>query len=230
MRDIMIVQFEVCSYGLVAFCLYSAAHRVAYLSPRFSRGMGWAAITTLLVVGGFGYAELRPGRTIEVLGVAIVAWIASSLAALAFIVVLPPFASMNDGWKRTVEQRKQQAEIRGREERAERMAQEHQAKEEQRHREKTEKAEQDRLKAESDAAFERARAARLAQQAQAATEEAERNRPTTEQLLAAKEAELAEALATIDAMTCSPSDKETLRVKRRRKFERETRGLFGEEE
>jgi hypothetical protein len=119
MHDV-IIRFDFCSYLAVAVSLHVAVRKVANHFPRYSGGMWWAGIATLLLVGGFGYAKVRPAEPETVFGLAIVSWICFSLAALATIVFVPPFASLYEGWKNMAVDRKWEAEQqRQREEKAE---------------------------------------------------------------------------------------------------------------
>jgi hypothetical protein len=140
MRDV-VGRFDFCSYLIVAIALQVVVNRVAYHFPRFARGMWWTAIATLLVVGGLGYAEVQPAEPMPAFGVAIVAWICASAAALASIVLVPPFASLFQGWKDIAAERERRAEQQRREheEERQRAALEEQAK----------AAEQDRRRAEA---------------------------------------------------------------------------------
>jgi hypothetical protein len=137
-------RFDPCSYLVVAIALQVVVNRVASHFPRFARGMWWTAIATLLVAGGVGYAEVRPAGPIPAFGVAIVAWICASAAALASIVLVPPFASLYRGWQDAAAERERLSEQRRREEAdAQQRAAAQEAAEQARRR-----AEADRLEAE----------------------------------------------------------------------------------
>jgi hypothetical protein len=126
MRDV-VARFDFCSYLVVAVALFAAARQVAHHAPRFAPAMRWAAVATLLLVGGRGYAEVRPRDGTEVIAVAVVAWICASAAALAAVVLLPPFASLYDGWReiqdrREAEQKREEARRRAEDEEQRRLA------------------------------------------------------------------------------------------------------------
>jgi hypothetical protein len=108
MRD-AVSQFDFCSYLAVAVFLFTAARQVGSFSPRTAPAMVWAGILTLLLVGASGYAAVRPSRAVEVFGIAVVAWICASAAALTAAVLLPPFFSLYDGWKHMCANRDQEA-------------------------------------------------------------------------------------------------------------------------
>src|SRR4051794_19471121 len=98
MRDV-IARFDFCSYLAVAVFLHVAARQVAHHLPRFAPGMLWSSVATLLAVGGLGYAQVRPAVGAEVIAIAVVSWICAAAAALAAAVLLPPLASLRDGWR-----------------------------------------------------------------------------------------------------------------------------------
>lgn len=146
MRD-AVARFDCCSYLAVAVFLTMTARLVAHHHPRFASGMAWAGIATLLAVGATGYAEVRPTGTVRTLGVAVIAWICAAAAGLAAAVLLPPLASLRDGWREAAERRKAEADRkRAEEERADRERRESDvALERQRRREEEERLERDRL-------------------------------------------------------------------------------------
>src|SRR5687768_13856108 len=98
MKDV-IERVDLCSYLVVAVVLYAAARQAALHLPRFAPGMRWAATATLLAVGGLGYAQVRPENGSEVIAIAVVGWICAAAAALGAAVLLPPLASLRDGWR-----------------------------------------------------------------------------------------------------------------------------------
>ncbi len=99
MQDV-VARFDFCSYLAVAVFLHAAARQVAHHVPRFAPGMLWVALATLLAVGALGYDRVQPSTATEVIGVAVVAWICAAAAALAAAVLLPPLASLRDGWRK----------------------------------------------------------------------------------------------------------------------------------
>jgi len=107
MRDV-IARVDLCSYLVVAVALHAAARQVAQHIPRFAPGMRWAAVATLLLAGASGYVEVRPMGGAEVIAIAVVAWICASAAALAAVVLLPPFASLYDGWREIQDRREEE--------------------------------------------------------------------------------------------------------------------------
>lgn len=107
-------RFDLCSSVVVAALLYAMARQVAAWFPRFAAAMVWTGIGTFLVVGVTGYRGIESDRPLEILAVLFVAGIAASVAALAAAVLLPPFASLWDGWKMSRERQeavKQQMEL-----------------------------------------------------------------------------------------------------------------------
>src|SRR5438270_5919797 len=99
MKDV-VARFDFCSSLLVAVALHATARQVAHHLPRYAPVMLWGAVAVLLAVGGLGYAQVRPRDGTEVVGIAVVAWICAAAAALAVAVLLPPLASLREGWKR----------------------------------------------------------------------------------------------------------------------------------
>lgn len=97
MRGILAGDF--CSLLLVAVAGHVTAGAVARRLPRFAGAMGWAAVSALLAVCAWGYAELRPTTPLEILGTLVVAWVVASAAALFTATLLPPLAAVHDGWR-----------------------------------------------------------------------------------------------------------------------------------
>jgi hypothetical protein len=97
--------FDPCSYTVVAVALQVTALRVGAASHRLAAGMVWAGIVALLLVGGLGFAEVRPSTPIEVIAVAVIAWIWGSSAALSASVILPVAWWLRNGWAEAVRER-----------------------------------------------------------------------------------------------------------------------------
>ncbi|MFL5328600.1 MAG: hypothetical protein ACJ8C4_06765 [Gemmataceae bacterium] len=95
LRD-LVVKIDFCSVTIVAVIAHIVARTTARFYPRCEKAMGWSAVLTLLLTCTCGFAEIRPDRPAEILGIIVVGWILAAAVALAVAIVFSPIAWLCD--------------------------------------------------------------------------------------------------------------------------------------
>jgi hypothetical protein len=95
LRD-LVIKIDFCSVTIVAVIAHIVARTTARIYPRCQKPMGWSAVLTLLLTCALGFAEIRPDRPAEILGIIVVGWILAAAVALAVAIVFSPIAWLWD--------------------------------------------------------------------------------------------------------------------------------------
>jgi hypothetical protein len=101
MRD-FVSRYDVCSLGLIALVAYVFVQHVERHFPQYQQAMRVFMVVGFLAAAGYGYVDAQPAVERELFGLVAVAFIASQVAGLVALLVVPPFRAARDtlrGWR-----------------------------------------------------------------------------------------------------------------------------------